>query len=54
MKWQFLRQPWPKDVTAEEKVCFGPLRPRGETEDQGQDGGQAGLRVEGAAAGGDR
>ena len=50
----FLPQFWSEDTTAEEKVCVGPLRPRGETEDQGQDGGQAGLRVEGAAAGGDR
>ena len=31
-----------------------PLRPRGEAEDQGQDGGQEGLGVEGAAAAGDR
>ena len=50
-----LPQPRPEVRPAEEKVGVAAARgPRGEAEDQGQDVGQEGLGVEGAAAAGDR
>ena len=56
VNWQFCPQHGPEVSPTEEKIAIGvlPLRPRGKTEDQGQDGGQEGLGVERAADGGDR
>ena len=45
-------QSWP-EVSPGEKVRVVPLRPCGEAENPGQDGGQEGLGLEAATAGGD-